>query len=77
MNTTAAAPEPRRPRRSRSILPRPSHRTRPRRARATYYAPGEHAPSGATAPMFAAFAVAGSALVDHFEDFALSGEQLA
>lgn len=68
-------------RRARSLLPRLAWAFRPRRARSTFYAVGEPAPTLPGTPRNAGavgiLAAHRSGLLEHFDDFALCGERLA
>ncbi|KZE41384.1 hypothetical protein [Microbacterium sp. T32] len=79
MNIAAATPNP--SRRRVRVIPRHLFRSVPRRARSTFYAPGEPVPALPDAPRNAGavgiLAAHRSGLLEHFEDFALSGERLA
>lgn len=76
----AAASSPRRRRRVR-VLPRSVFRSVPRRARSTFYAPGEAVPALPDTPRNAGavgiLVAHRSGLLEHFDDLALSGERLA
>ena len=68
-------------RRTASVLPRLAWASRPRRARATFYAGGPAAPTLPGTPRNAGtagiLAAHRSGLLEHFDDLALCGERLA